>query len=313
MTAEGKSTTVALALGGGGARGYAHIGVIEEIERRGWQIVGVSGTSIGSIVGGLYLAGVLGESAEWARTFSRRDVLTALDPNPGRPGLVSIDRVIATIRDRIGPHFLEDLPAPFTAVAVDVLTHEEVWFTEGELLEAIRCSIAIPGVFPPVARDGRVLADGGLLNPVPTSALAGVDADVVVAVDLSGPDAGAPVSDGPGLFDSSLRLPNPLRGLEQVSGAWRKVAGRDEPQGPTSTLEIADVAIRIMQDEITRLRLEQAPADVTVCVPYDSCGVLDFHVAGPMIGLGRELAVAAFDAWEAGAATASGDADSRTE
>lgn len=313
MTAEGDRPTIALALGGGGARGYAHIGVIEEIERRGWEIAGISGTSIGSIVGGLYLAGVLEDSAAWARGFSRRDVLTALDPNPGRPGLVSIDRVIATIRERIGPHFLEDLPVPFTAVAVDVLTHQEVWFTEGELIEAIRGSIAIPGVFPPVARDGKVLADGGLLNPVPTSALAGVEADMVVAVDLSGPDAGAAVSDGPGLFDSALRFPNPLRGLEQVSGAWRRASGRDEPQGPTSTLEIADVAIRIMQDEITRLRMEQAPADVVVQIPFDSCGVLDFHLAEPMIELGRERAVAAFDAWEAGDATAARTADSRAE
>ncbi len=180
---------MALALGSGGARGYAHIGVIEALVARGYDIVGVSGSSMGALVGGLQAAGRLDEFADWAKSLTQRTILRLLDPSISAAGVMRAGKILDAVRDILGPVAIEDLPIPYTAVATDLLAGKSVWFQRGPLDEAIRASIAIPGVIAPHAVDGRLLADGGILDPLPLAPLAAVNADLTIAVSLSGSEA----------------------------------------------------------------------------------------------------------------------------
>ncbi|MGA7053581.1 MAG: patatin-like phospholipase family protein, partial [Mycobacterium sp.] len=179
-------TRVALALGSGGARGYAHIGVIEALRERGYDIVGISGSSMGAVVGGLQAAGRLDEFADWAKSLTQRTILRLLDPSISAAGVLRAGKILDAVRDILGPVTIEELPIAYTAVATDLLTGKSVWFQHGPLDEAIRASIAIPGVIAPHEVDGRLLADGGILDPVPMAALSAVNADLTIAVSLNG-------------------------------------------------------------------------------------------------------------------------------
>ncbi|MBA2239097.1 MAG: patatin-like phospholipase family protein, partial [Lysobacter sp.] len=177
---------VALVLGAGGARGFAQIGVIEALQERGLDIVAVAGSSIGALVGGLYASGQLPVFRDWLLRMSRNDMLRLLDPVFGKPALFGGDRLIHTLRESVGSPRIEDLPIDFTAVAVDLLRQREVWLREGDLWDAIRASIAIPGVFTPHVVHGRELVDGGLLAPLPIAATRLSDAHRLIAVDMHG-------------------------------------------------------------------------------------------------------------------------------
>ena len=192
-------TRIALALGSGGARGYAHIGAIQVLDERGFDIVAIAGSSMGSLVGGLRAAGKLAEYTEWALSLSQLDVLRLLDPSLSAAGAIRGQKVFAKVGELFDGALIEDLPVPYTAVAADLLARREVWFQSGPIAAAIRASIAIPGVFTPVMLNGRLLADGGLMNPVPIAPTVGVHADATVAVSLSGDrrtsDPGPPASE----------------------------------------------------------------------------------------------------------------------
>jgi NTE family protein len=179
-------TRVALALGSGGARGYAHIGVVEVLEERGYDIVTVAGSSMGALVGGLHAAGQMEAYAQWVQGLSQRDVLRLLDPSPSAPGVIRAEKIMAKVRELLDGRLIEDLPIPFTAVATDLLARKEVWFQEGPVDVAVRASIALPSIITPVMLNGRLLADGGIMNPVPIAATVATRADVTVAVSLSG-------------------------------------------------------------------------------------------------------------------------------
>ncbi len=179
-------TRVALSLGGGGARGYAHIGVIEVLEERGYEVVAVAGTSMGALVGGLHAAGVLPEYAQWVTGMSQRDVLRLLDPAVRGPSAIRGDKVLGRVAELLDGARIEELPVPYTAVATDLLARREVWFQRGPVDAAIRASVALPTIFPPVMLNGRLLVDGGLMNPIPLDPLASVRADALVAVSLAG-------------------------------------------------------------------------------------------------------------------------------
>ncbi|BBY41288.1 putative NTE family protein [Mycobacterium mantenii] len=180
---------MALALGSGGARGYAHIGVIEALAARGYEIVGISGSSMGALVGGLQAAGRLDEFTDWAKSLTQRTILRLLDPSISAAGVMRAGKILDAVRDILGPVAIEELPIPYTAVATDLLAGKSVWFQRGPLDEAIRASIAIPGVIAPHAVEGRLLADGGILDPLPMAPLAAVNADLIIAVSLSGSEA----------------------------------------------------------------------------------------------------------------------------
>lgn len=180
---------VALALGSGGARGYAHIGVINELRSRGYEIVGVAGSSMGALVGGLHAAGRLAEFEGWAKTLTQRAVLRLLDPSLTAAGVLRAEKILDAVRDILGEATIEALPIPYTAVATDLITGKSVWLQRGPVDEAIRASIAIPGVIAPHLLDGRLLADGGILDPLPMAPIAAVNSDLTIAVSLSGGEA----------------------------------------------------------------------------------------------------------------------------
>lgn len=184
----GKGKTVALTLGSGGARGYAHIGAIEVLEERGYEIIAISGCSMGALVGGMYAAGKMKDYKDWVTGLGQFDVLRLLDVTFNAVGAIRGEKIFSVVREMLGDTRIEDLPIAYTAVATDLLSHKEIWFQEGPLDQAIRASVAIPSVVTPLVLNGRVLVDGALLNPLPIIPTISSHADMIVAVNLSGED-----------------------------------------------------------------------------------------------------------------------------
>jgi NTE family protein len=288
---------VALALGAGGARGYAHIGAIQVLRDAGHEIVGIAGTSMGAVVGGIEAAGQLGAFTDWVTTLRQRDVVRMLDVKLAGPGVIGANRILGKLRDLTGEVDIEDLPIAFTAVATDLDRRREVWFQSGSLHTAVRASIAIPGVFTPAIVDGRVLVDGGVVDPVPIEPLVPVPADVVVAVSLSAQRTAVGT-------DGTRRAASPSRRRELIQRVRAaRTTGAESRQGRRVEAEVADPKVSdlilrsldTMQSLITRYRLAARPPDVLVEVPANACGTLEFHRASELIELGRTLTERALD------------------
>ena len=280
MTADEPATAtrgkrVALVLGAGGARGLAHIGVIEALQARGFQIAAIAGSSMGALVGGIHAAGKLAAYRDWADRLERNDVLRLLDVTFGAAGLIRGDRVIATLRDLVGEHHIEDLDVPYVAVATDLATQREVWFQQGPLFDAIRASIAIPMVFTPHEVKGRELVDGGLLAPLPLAATRAFHCDYVVAVDLNARSPRAPSSE-PAL---------------EVAGAVPTASGI------AGLLDLMSRSMDTMHSQMTRLQIAQDPPDLVIRIPRDSASFYEFWRAKELRERGRELAEDALAAW----------------
>ncbi len=180
--------TVALTLGSGGARGYAHIGAIEVLVERGYDIIAISGCSMGALIGGMFAAGKMQEYKDWVTGLGQFDVLKLLDVTFNSVGAIRGEKIFSVVREMLGDTRIENLPLAYTAVATDLLAHTEIWFQEGPLDQAIRASVAIPSVVTPLVLNGRVLVDGALLNPLPIIPTISSHADIIVAVNLSGED-----------------------------------------------------------------------------------------------------------------------------
>lgn len=301
---------VALALGSGGGRGYAHIGVLGALESRGHEVIALAGTSVGALVGGLYAAGRLEEFTAWATGLTQRDILLMLDPVLGGSGIIRAQRVLDRVSELLAGARIEELPVSFTAVATDLTSQREVWFQHGPVAAAIRASIAIPTVITPVMLRGHILADGGLMNPVPLDALVGAPADATVAVDLNARGTlnggGHPVREsadeatGPAWLELLRQTAAQLGRAREPDGA-EEARPVEEPglQDPPRDLKAADVltlSLNASQALVTRFRTAANPPDVWIDVPVDSRGVLDFLRAADQIALGRKLAEAALDA-----------------
>jgi NTE family protein len=179
-----KKKTVSLVLGSGGARGYAHIGAIEMLEQRGYDIVSVSGCSMGALIGGIYAADKLTPFKDWATGLGQFDILKLLDFSLSSPGAIRGEKGFSIVRELLGDIRIEDLKIPYTAVATDLLRYKEIWFQSGSLQQAIRASVAIPSLLSPVLIKGRLLVDGGLLNPLPILPGISSHADLLIAVNL---------------------------------------------------------------------------------------------------------------------------------
>lgn len=286
---------VALVLGSGGARGYAHIGAIAEIESRGHEVIAVAGSSMGALVGGLYTAGVLDDYTEWVRNLKQREILRLLDPKWSAGGAIAANRIFAEVEELIGEQLIEDLPMAFTAVATDLRARREVWFQRGPLLSAIRASIAIPGVITPVVMNGRLLADGGLMNPVPIEPTAAAAADLTIAISLQGDRSAREPS-------SPAREPATPTWREELADRVRRTVGREREADPEPVepdpLRISDVvglSLDAMQGLVARYRMAGLPPDVLVTVPVSAARSLDFHRVTEMIDLGQRLTAEALD------------------
>lgn len=195
---------VALALGAGGARGYAHLGTLQVLQERGYEVVAIAGTSMGALVGGVAAAGRLEAYTQWALSLTQREVLRLLDLTLVGPGAIRAERVIGKVAEILEDARIEDLPVPFTAVATDLGARREVWFQRGPVSTAIRASSSIPGIVTPIVVDGRVLVDGGLMNPVPIEPTAAVPSDFTLAVSLSGPRSAGATEPAPEVSTRSL-------------------------------------------------------------------------------------------------------------
>jgi NTE family protein len=282
------STTVSLVLGSGGARGLAHIGVIQWLIENGYVIRSISGTSMGALVGGIYATSKLEVYAEWVLALERMHVLRLLDPTIGRPGIFKGERIISVLRDLIGDCDIEELPIAFTAVATDLDSGEEVWLRSGRLFDAIRASIATPMVFTPVKHGQRTLIDGAVVNPVPIAPSLGDNTDLTIAVDLSGVLEFRPVTPvGPSLGGDSSYRKRILKFVESVRPA------REHKEPSRGILDVAFTAMQTMQDTIAHLKLSAYSPDVIVEIPRNACGFFEFWRAEELIALGRERAARA--------------------
>lgn len=280
---------VALALGSGGARGYVHIGVIQVLQERDYEIAAIAGTSMGAVVGGVAAAGRLDEFAEWATTLNQRDVVRLLDIKlKSFAGGFRAEKVVTKLRELTDDPDIEDLLIPFTAVATDLHARREVWFQKGPLHSAIRASFAIPGVFTPVMADGRLLVDGGLLNPVPIDATAATPADVTIAVSLSGTKK-RPEADGSPAKPKRDLLAKVRRSTENLDAEELPDEFEADTQAKVRTSEMLGMSFDAMQGLITRYRFATQPPDIHLKFPSDVCRTLDFHRAEEMIELGRKI------------------------
>ncbi|WP_434456259.1 patatin-like phospholipase family protein [Stutzerimonas urumqiensis] len=325
---------VALVLGSGGARGYAHVGVIEEIEARGYEIACIAGCSMGAVIGGIQAAGKLDEYRQWIESLDYLDVLRLLDLSFSL-GAIRGDKVFGRIRDIVGEIAIEDLPIPFTAVATDLTNHQEVWFQEGCLHQAMRASAAIPSLFTPVVQGNRMLVDGGLLNPLPIVPVVSSHSDLIIAVNLNATNHRQyplPVIERPPaakgrldlMVDSlSAHLPFWRREAEVEAGllADQAALGHDQPPaapegprsaprsaegsqvidatGPASLLELVNQSFEAMQTSLAQYKIAGYPPDVLVNVPRRACRFFEFYKAQELIQLGRIIASDTLDRYEA--------------
>jgi NTE family protein len=289
---EIKRPSIALALGGGAARGFAHIGVVRTLAAHGIVPDVIVGTSIGAVVGGCFAADQLDGFESWARGLTVRGILGYLDVSFSGSGLIRGDHLVTRLEEALHDTRIENLPTRFAAIATEFNTGHEVWLTRGRLVDALRASYALPGIFPPAHIGGRWLVDGALVNPVPVSAARALDARLVIAVNLNADLFGrGTIIANHGSEDGQTVAPEPIKtnGFMGLFGGERslrrQVLGRrGRPGIPTVMVE----AFNVMQDRITRARLAGDPPDVLISPRLGGVGWFDFHRAAEAIQIGVE-------------------------
>ncbi|WP_089025365.1 patatin-like phospholipase family protein [Bradyrhizobium mercantei] len=303
---------IGLALGGGAARGFAHIGIIKTLLAHGIVPNVVVGTSIGSVVGGAYAAGHIDTLEKWARSLQPRSVLGYLDIRLNGSGLIGGTKLAAEIEAALGQSNIEDLTVKFASVATEVRTGHEIWITQGRVVDAMRASYALPGIFAPVLIGDRWLVDGALVNPVPVSAARALGAEIVIAANLSsdvfahsttiynhGAAAPAPEVTVAATAEADIEPEPPKRGFGRFFSAERTV--KREFFGSASRPGISSVmvdAFNIMQDRITRARLAGDPPDMLISPRVGQIGWFDFHRADDLIAHGIRAAERSISAIE---------------
>lgn len=282
---------IGLALGSGSARGWSHIGVIRALEEAGYAPDVVCGTSIGALVGAVHAAGRLDWLEGWVRRLTWPGVVSLLDFRMGG-GLIEGARLTGFFREHFDDPGIEGLPRPFACVTTELGTGREVWLREGPVIDAVRASIALPGLFTPMQLDGRLLVDGGLVNPVPVSLCRAMGAEVVIAVDLNwdliGRRARAEVqteSGGPAESAPSL-LGAPWAALLQRFKPQPRAASAQALQSP-SMMDVLTTSLNIMQVRITQSRLAGEPADVLIRPRLSDIAAMDFHRGALAIAQGE--------------------------
>jgi|APFre7841882724_1041349.scaffolds.fasta_scaffold11759_2 NTE family protein len=271
---------LAIALGSGSARGWAHIGVLRALQQAGITPDIVCGTSMGAFVGAAYASGSLDSLEGWARGLTRRDVLGFFDVSLGAGGLIKGEKLLGYTSRLFLDETFADLDKPFACVATDLASGREVWLKEGRILDAVRASVALPGLLVPQLRDGCYLVDGGLVNPVPVSLCRALGADIVIAVDLGMDTIG--LRQRPG--DPSAPVP----AWRQTMGRWLGLEDEGEKVVRPSLADVVSNSIAIMQGRIARSRLAGEPADVLIAPRLGQLGLLDFHRADEAIAAGRK-------------------------
>jgi NTE family protein len=311
---------IGLALGGGAARGFAHVGIVQTLLANGIVPDVVVGTSIGAVVGGAYAAGQLGTFEQWGRSLQgMRNILGYLDIRLNGSGLIGGERLAAQLETTLGRTAIEELPMKVATVATEVRTGHEIWLTHGSLVDAMRASYALPGIFSPVLIGDRWLVDGALVNPVPVSAARALGAEIVIAANLSSDvfthsttiySHGQPVAVPETVIETS---PPARRRFGKFFSPERTVKREFFGGGGRPGISSVMVdAFNIMQDRITRARLAGDPPDLLITPRVGQIGWFDFHRASDLIAFGARAAERALDSIEEALgvmAPASGDAE----
>ena len=288
--------TVSLALGSGGARGYAHIGVIEELEKKGYKIESIAGSSIGALIGGLYAVGKLDEFKKWVLELGYYDVFKLLKLSSVQGALINADEVFNKVAIMIGDVNIENLPIKYIAVATDIDARKEVFFTKGKLIDAIRASIAIPTIFTSVIKDEMILVDGGVLNPLPINAIINDDTDIKIVVNLDANIKNNYVVDVP--LEHQTRE-------EVLYNEFQEIIKKAESFVPEKILTIVDKnntkklqqqkdiffilgrTLDTAQSVLAKYSMQNYKADIVIDIPRDSCEFYEFTKAYKMIEIGK--------------------------
>jgi NTE family protein len=294
---------VTLVLSGGGARGIANIGVIEELERRGFEIVSVAGTSMGALVGGVYADGALDSFRDWMLSLDKRKVFSLVDFTLSRQGMVKGDRVFQKMKDFIPDTLIENLKIPYAAVAVDLIHKKEVVFREGSLFDAIRASVSIPSVLTPVKTKNGLLVDGGVLNNIPINHATRVPGDILVVCNVNATIPVRRPKISPEEDEKQKKAYQKkieefqlhLQKILPIGTSGKPAHNHEEKMG---YFNLIDKTISLMTDRMAQLSMKNFSPDLLVEVSHDSCGTFDFYKAGEMLEMGREAAAAALDKLE---------------
>ncbi len=289
---------IGIALGSGSARGWSHIGVIRSLQEAGVKIDVACGASIGALVAGSYAAGFLDPLDRWARRLNWSYVIGFMDVMIPRSGLIEGERMTNYFRQNVADPEIEGLPLPFAAVATDLKTGREIWLREGSLIDAIRASISLPGIFTPCQRNGQWLVDGGLVNPVPVSLCRSMGADIVIAVNLNSdimgkprvsrmadPPTGVRNGDNPGTMSKWAAFLNQT--AQQGNLTLFRHLFQEQPERGPSVFDVMATSIKIMQDRITRERLASDPPDILVKPKLAHIGLMEFNRAEESIEEGK--------------------------
>ena len=281
---------VTLVLSGGGARGYAHIGAIEEIENRGYSINSVAGTSIGALIGGVYATGKLKEFKEWICNFDKQKVLKLVDFTMSNQGIVKGDRVFQAMKRFIPDTNIEDLKIKYTATAFDLAHNNEVVFNSGSLYNAIRASISIPTVFTPVISGNSVLVDGGITNNIPINNAVRSENDLLIAVNVNADIQEIPSTIPKNEWENKLMN---KKADEITKGLFRR--NKHEQKVSFNYFKLIELTISSMTNHLAGMTLKNNPPDILIEVPRKSCGTFDFIKAVTLIEIGRCAAKKSLD------------------
>lgn len=294
---ENQKTKVAIALGSGAARGWSHIGVISELKALGIEPEIVAGSSIGALVGAAYAADQLDRLEHWTKALDWKGILKYLDPSLLGGGLIQGEKLSALVTQYVEDLHFEDLPRQLGVVATELETGREIWFREGPVMQAVRASIGLPGVFTPIAHQGHWLVDGGLSNPVPVSLCRAMGADLVIAVNLNGDivgrhfrhvkrkDAAVAESTEETLWDRlAVQLKSSLSSRRDMLFTRLLGEGRDSP----GLYEVLASSLNIMQDRLTRSRMAGDPPDIILTPRLSQLGLMEFDRATLAIEEGHQ-------------------------
>lgn len=278
------SKKVHLVLGSGGARGIAHIGVIEALEKSNFEIISVAGCSMGALIGGIYCAGKLPDYKEWLLHLDKYEVFKLVDFTFSTQGFVKGERVFKAIEDLIGDHYIEDFKIPFVAVATDIVNKKEAVYTEGSLFYALRASVAIPTVVTPAHRGTKVLVDGGVLNPLPLNQVKKAnDDELIVAVNVNA---------GIEPYRTEVKSEKKEAAYQKlVDGLFSQIFNFErqskEAADKLGYFDLLNTSFDLMQDKLTEILIESHQPDIVVNISRDTCGTFEFYRAKELIRIGE--------------------------
>ncbi len=283
--------TVSLVLGSGSARGLVHIGVIDWLVEHDYKIESISGCSMGALVGGIYAAGKLDAYKQWVTSLDKGDVIKMLDLSFSLGGLIKGDKIINKLRELVGTHQIEDLSISFTAVATNIESGKEVWFTEGSLFDAIRASMSVPLVFEPVTQGKRVLVDGGLLNPIPIAPTMSDNTDLTIAVNVGGQP-----NENQQIEKCCATISKDETGAQKwfreliMEIHTRLNLGRFDRDEEMGFYEVMSRSVEIMQNTIAKMKMAAYSPDIVIEFSRDIASGYEFYRAKELIKIGYDTA-----------------------